>query len=153
EGRRRAHAAHGGGERRARAAAPTALTARGVYLDDRRAQTRRTRVRGYHACPDTGAGGPSVTGSRRPQTIAYPAPKSRPRRRDLGPLAPHVIVLFGATGDLAKRKLLPGLGYLAESALAPDIRVVGTAMEDLSTEEFRELTKAAVANFGTHKLD
>ena len=55
------------------------------------------------------------------QTIAYPSPSSRPFRRDLDPLAPHVIVLFGATGDLSKRKLLPGLAYLAESALAPDI--------------------------------
>ena len=43
----------------------------------------------------------------RPQTIAYPAPEARPRSRGLEPLAPHVIVLFGATGDLAKRKLIP----------------------------------------------
>jgi len=89
----------------------------------------------------------------RPQTIAYPAPSSRPRRRDLEPLSPHVIVLFGATGDLAKRKLLPGLAYLAESALAPDIRVVGTAMDDLSTDEFRSLARAAVESFGTHAMD
>ena len=80
----------------------------------------------------------------RPQTIAYPAPNSRPQRRDLEPLAPHVIVLFGATGDLAKRKLLPGLAYLEESALAPDVRIVGTAMEDLTTEEFRALARSAV---------
>jgi glucose-6-phosphate 1-dehydrogenase len=75
------------------------------------------------------------------QTIAYPSPSSRPFRRDLDPLAPHVIVLFGATGDLSKRKLLPGLAYLAESALAPDIRVVGTAMEDISSDEFRALKR------------
>src|SRR5262249_59267426 len=31
----------------------------------------------------------------------------------------HVIVLFGATGDLAKRKLLPGLFHLAKSHLLP----------------------------------
>jgi glucose-6-phosphate 1-dehydrogenase len=89
----------------------------------------------------------------RPQTIAYPAPSSRPHRRDLEPLAPYVIVLFGATGDLAKRKLLPGLAYLEESALAPDVRVVGTAMEDLSTDEFRSLARAAVDSFGTHAMD
>jgi glucose-6-phosphate 1-dehydrogenase len=93
-----------------------------------------------------------VAESRRPQTIAYPAPRSRPFRRDLEPLAPHVIVLFGATGDLSKRKLLPGMAYLAESALAPDIRVVGTAMEDLSTEEFRDLARSAISSFGTHGL-
>src|SRR6478672_13008848 len=43
-----------------------------------------------------------VVTSSRPQTIAYPAPSSRPYGRELEPLAPHVIVLFGATGDLAK---------------------------------------------------
>ena len=64
---------------------------------------------------------------RRAQTIAYPAAVARPNRRGLEPLAPHVIVLFGATGDLAKRKLLPGLAFLERSALAPDVRVVGTA--------------------------
>ena len=55
----------------------------------------------------------------RPQTIAYPASDAGPRSRGLEPLAPHVIVLFGATGDLAKRKLIPGLAYLSASELAP----------------------------------
>src|SRR5215207_9345070 len=60
------------------------------------------------------------------QTIAYPAPGSRPRKgSDI--ITPHVIVLFGATGDLSRRKLLPGLAHLALSALAPDIQVVGTS--------------------------
>jgi glucose-6-phosphate 1-dehydrogenase len=84
--------------------------------------------------------------------IAYPGPGSRPYRRDLDPIAPHVIVLFGCTGDLAKRKLLPGLAYLSESELAPDIRVVGSAMEDLSADEFRTLVHDAVQNFGMHRL-
>jgi glucose-6-phosphate 1-dehydrogenase len=88
----------------------------------------------------------------RPQTIAYPGPGSRPYRRDQEPLEPHVIVLFGATGDLAKRKLLPGLAYLCESSLAPEVRIVGTAMEDMSTDEFRELAHRAVRTFGTHRL-
>ena len=87
------------------------------------------------------------------QTVAYPALSSRPFRRDLEPLAPHVIVLFGATGDLAKRKLLSGLAYLAESTLAPDLRVVGTAMEDISVDEFRILARSAVENFGMHVIN
>ena len=86
------------------------------------------------------------------QTIAYPADGARPHRRDADALAPHVIVLFGATGDLAKRKLLPGMAYLVQSALAPEIRVVGTSLENLSDDEFRRLTKDAVEAFGTHKL-
>jgi glucose-6-phosphate 1-dehydrogenase len=85
-------------------------------------------------------------------SIAYPGPGSRPYRRDLDPIAPYVIVLFGCTGDLAKRKLLPGLAYLAESELAPSIRIVGTAMEDLDTEGFRALAHDAVQNHGMHKL-
>ena len=88
----------------------------------------------------------------RPQTIAYPGPGSRPFRRDPESLKPHVIVLFGATGDLAKRKLLPGLAYLSESELTPSIRIVGTAMEDMSTDDFRQIAKNAVQNFGTHRL-
>ena len=67
-------------------------------------------------------------------------------------LPPHVIVLFGATGDLAKRKLLPGLGYLQQSRFTPDVRIVGTSLEDLSTDEFRALAKSAIDSFGTHKL-
>jgi glucose-6-phosphate 1-dehydrogenase len=87
-----------------------------------------------------------------PQTIAYPAPGARPHRRDTDALEPHVIVLFGATGDLAKRKLLPGLAHLVQSSLAPEIRVIGTSLEDLTDDEFRELIKGAVDSFGTHNL-
>jgi glucose-6-phosphate 1-dehydrogenase len=90
--------------------------------------------------------------SDRPQTIAYPAPDANPRARGVDPLAPHVIVLFGATGDLAKRKLLPGLAYLNQSQFAPEVRIVGTAIEELSTDEFRELARTAVQSFGMHKL-
>jgi glucose-6-phosphate 1-dehydrogenase len=87
-----------------------------------------------------------------PQTIAYPAPGSRPLRRDAETLDPHVIVLFGATGDLAKRKLLPGMAYLVQSKLAPKVRVVGTSLEDMSEDEFRTFTKEALESFGNHKL-
>ncbi|WP_432939536.1 glucose-6-phosphate dehydrogenase [Kribbella sp. CA-253562] len=88
----------------------------------------------------------------RSQTIAYPAPGSRPARRGPEPLAPHVIVLFGATGDLAKRKLLPGLAYLQQSRFAPDVRIVGTATEQLTNEEFRARARLAVDMYGTHKI-
>ncbi|MGW7004934.1 hypothetical protein ACWGCW_19525 [Streptomyces sp. NPDC054933] len=51
-------------------------------------------------------------------------------RRDTASQVPddHVIVLFGATGDLAKRKLLPGLFHLANAGLLPrNCRIVGSA--------------------------
>jgi glucose-6-phosphate 1-dehydrogenase len=88
----------------------------------------------------------------RVQTISYPAPGSRPNRHGLEPLAPHVVVLFGATGDLARRKLLPGLAHLSSSALAPDIRVIGTSLEDMDDDAFRAFAQAAVTEFGHHKL-
>jgi glucose-6-phosphate 1-dehydrogenase len=50
---------------------------------------------------------------------------------DIPPLQPHLIVLVGATGDLARRKLLPGLLHLIRSGLLPDCRIVGAAMDDI----------------------
>jgi glucose-6-phosphate 1-dehydrogenase len=86
------------------------------------------------------------------QTIAYPSPASRPPQGGPEVLPPHVIVLFGATGDLARRKLLPGMAHLATSALAPDIRVVGSSLEDLDDEGFRKLAHQAVEEFGNHRI-
>ena len=90
--------------------------------------------------------------TKKPQTISYPAPGSRPHRYDAAPLDPHVIILFGATGDLAKRKLIPGLAYLDQSELAPDIQIVATSLEDFTEDEFRKLAKDAIDSFGHHKL-
>ena len=45
------------------------------------------------------------------------------------PADPHVIVLFGATGDLAKRKLLPGLFHLSRAGMLPDCHIVATSLE------------------------
>ncbi len=66
----------------------------------------------------------------------------------------HVIVLFGATGDLAKRKILPGLYHLHHAGLLPRrFRVVGSSPKAfaLSTEAFREHTKDAIGQFGRTK--
>jgi glucose-6-phosphate 1-dehydrogenase len=66
----------------------------------------------------------------------------------------HVIVLFGATGDLAKRKLLPGLFHLAKSGLLPKgYQIIGSAPAQfaLTDEQFRAHAKAAVAQFGLVK--
>ena len=63
----------------------------------------------------------------------------------------HVIVLFGATGDLAKRKLLPGLFHLAKSNLLPKgYRIIGSAPAQfaMTDEQFRAHAKSAVAQFG-----
>jgi glucose-6-phosphate 1-dehydrogenase len=61
---------------------------------------------------------------------------------------PHVLVLFGATGDLARRKLLPGLFHLEQVGLMPeDYRIVGTSLSELDDEKFREHVRGALEEF------
>ena len=67
--------------------------------------------------------------------------------------APTTVVLFGATGDLAKRKLIPGLLHLFKSGLLDDLRVVGTSLDDMSVDEFRDSAMAAIAEFGTQEKE
>ena len=69
---------------------------------------------------------------------------------------PHIIVLFGATGDLSKRKLLPGLHHLFRAGLLPEeFRIIGSAPPDfaVSDEEFRNIAHAACQQFGNCKPD
>jgi glucose-6-phosphate 1-dehydrogenase len=87
-----------------------------------------------------------------PENIAYPAPGARTGAPISEHVAPHVVVLFGATGDLARRKLLPGLARLSESALAPALRIVGTSLDDLDDGAFRQLARGAIEEFGGGKL-
>ena len=63
--------------------------------------------------------------------------------------ADHVIVLFGATGDLARRKLLPGLFRLDRAGLMPErYRIVGTSRAPLDRDGFRRFARDAVDEFG-----
>jgi glucose-6-phosphate 1-dehydrogenase len=68
-------------------------------------------------------------------------------RRATPDAVPHVVVLFGATGDLARRKLLPGLFHLSRSKLAPQLRIVGTSLDDLDDEAFRAIAVSACEQF------
>src|SRR5581483_10019417 len=77
---------------------------------------------------------------------------SKPRNGDGGQAKPdnHVIVLFGATGDLARRKLLPGLFHLHAAGLLPkEYRVIGTAPAKfaLTDEQFKEHAAEACSDF------
>src|SRR5260221_8638635 len=52
---------------------------------------------------------------------------------------PCVMVLFGASGDLTKRKLVPALYHLVKAKLLPKtFAVVGVAFDDLTREQFRD---------------
>ena len=68
----------------------------------------------------------------------------------ISPLRPHVMVLFGATGDLARRKLLPGLFHLAQAGLLPECRIVGTSLDDLDDDGFRSYARGALDEFAHH---
>ncbi len=66
----------------------------------------------------------------------------------------HVIVLFGATGDLAKRKIIPGLFHLAVAGLLPErYRIIGSAPSQyaMGTDAFRTYARDAVRQFGSNQ--
>jgi glucose-6-phosphate 1-dehydrogenase len=63
-----------------------------------------------------------------------------------------VIVLFGASGDLARRKLVPGLLHLSLAGLVPDCRIVGTSLDDLDDESFRRLARKACDEFSSRQV-
>jgi glucose-6-phosphate 1-dehydrogenase len=73
----------------------------------------------------------------------------------LEPTAPPcAVVIFGASGDLTRRKLLPALYRLAQQRLVPnEFAILGTGRQALSDEEFRALMEASVAEFGPDSLD
>jgi glucose-6-phosphate 1-dehydrogenase len=62
---------------------------------------------------------------------------------------PCALVVFGASGDLTRRKIFPALYSLAYRRLLPEhFAVVGVARSKLSDEEFRERMEEAVREFG-----
>jgi glucose-6-phosphate 1-dehydrogenase len=71
----------------------------------------------------------------------------------VGPKQPQVLILIGATGDLARRKLLPGLFHLSSSGFIPGCRVIGVSLDDMTDDGFREVAREAVAQFSTRSLD
>jgi glucose-6-phosphate 1-dehydrogenase len=61
---------------------------------------------------------------------------------------PCVMVIFGATGDLTKRKLLPALYNLARQDFLPhSFAIVGVGRQEMTTEEFRDLMSANLGEF------
>lgn len=64
----------------------------------------------------------------------------------------HVVVLFGATGDLAARKLIPGFFHLADVGLMPeDYRIIGSSRRECTDDDFRSLAAEATERFGRSK--
>ncbi|MBL8264838.1 glucose-6-phosphate dehydrogenase [Steroidobacter sp.] len=70
----------------------------------------------------------------------------------VGPRFPQVVVLFGATGDLARRKLLPGLFHLTSVGFIPGCRIVGVSLDELTADQFRELAYKALTEFSVRPV-
>ena len=77
---------------------------------------------------------------------AHDASDARPV--SMRPIDPHVIVLFGATGDLSRRKLIPGLYHLYAVGLLPEFRIVGCFRGETSVTEFQALARQAAMECG-----
>src|SRR5215471_2601783 len=61
---------------------------------------------------------------------------------------PCTVIIFGASGDLTKRKLVPALYRLVQQRLLPaEFAIVGQARTPMSDDEFRNRMKTSVAQF------
>lgn len=70
----------------------------------------------------------------------------------VGPKYPQVLVLFGATGDLSRRKLLPGLFHLASAGFIPGCRIIGVSLDDTDADGFRTVAREALDQFSSRKV-
>jgi glucose-6-phosphate 1-dehydrogenase len=71
----------------------------------------------------------------------------------VGPKFPQVVVLVGATGDLSKRKLLPGLFHLSSAGFIPGCRIIGVSLDDIDCDGFRAIAREALDQFFARNVD
>jgi len=71
----------------------------------------------------------------------------------VGPRFPHVVVLVGATGDLSRRKLLPGLFHLVRSGFIPGCRIIGVSLDELDAHGMRKIAREALDGFSSRKVN
>jgi glucose-6-phosphate 1-dehydrogenase len=74
-------------------------------------------------------------------------------RPGVGPQYPQVVALVGATGDLSRRKLLPGLFHLSSAGFIPGCRIIGVSLDDLDPAGFRVFAREAVEQFAMRKVN
>ena len=69
-----------------------------------------------------------------------------------GPAGPCVMVIFGASGDLTRRLLMPAIYNLVCDGLLPEnFAIVGMALDEMTTDEFRTSQRANIQRFMTRK--
>jgi glucose-6-phosphate 1-dehydrogenase len=87
-------------------------------------------------------------------TVAGDAPNPLAEGLERLPVPPTNVVIFGATGDLARRKLLPAIYNLAhEGALPERFNLIGVSRGELSNEEYRETAAEAIRAFSRTRPD
>jgi glucose-6-phosphate 1-dehydrogenase len=67
------------------------------------------------------------------------------------PLDPQAIIIFGASGDLTRRKLLPAFYHLfLEGRMPKGFAIVGYSRSAYTDDQFREIARDALKEFGHH---
>jgi glucose-6-phosphate 1-dehydrogenase len=69
----------------------------------------------------------------------------------VGPKFPQVLTLVGATGDLAQRKLWPGLFHIITAGFIPACRIVGVSLDAMDVDAFRHFVRCALDKFSPRK--
>ena len=70
------------------------------------------------------------------------------------PAQPCTLVIFGASGDLTRRKLLPAVyNLLLDRLLPPDYAVLGLGRKPMSDDEFREVARTGIEEFSRQTMD
>ncbi len=84
------------------------------------------------------------------------SPDENPLAEGIGllPPEPTVLIVFGAGGDLAMRKLLPAIGNLGMDGTLPDrFALVGVSRETMTDEEFRSHVRESLTKFSRRGMD
>ena len=59
---------------------------------------------------------------------------------------------MGATGDLSRRKLLPGLFHLSSAGFIPGCRIIGVSLDEIDADGFRKIAREALDQFSSRKV-
>lgn len=80
-----------------------------------------------------------------------PETSSTPGNSSFVPVQPFDIIVFGGTGDLSRRKLLPSLYHrFCDGQIAGDSRIIGVSRSDLDRPAFQSLAKTSYKEFSAH---
>jgi hypothetical protein len=58
----------------------------------------------------------------------------------------------GATGDLSRRKLLPGLFYLSSAGFIPNCRIIGVSLDQIDADGLRKIAREALGQFSSRTV-